>query len=173
MTANFNWTQRYGSVNSYTETSATILNLVSTKDTANADSSTYPIVAGENSYELWVRPHFTGTFTTIDTIKFGLISGALLSGESVYVSWIQPSGQSYQTPTKTNSTVAVSFVPSNGGTSCYVGISGSTMTQLVSNSLNAISGAFADWIVIQLRTSSNIVAGTTNLKTFQLTYSET
>lgn len=173
MTANFNWTQRYGAVNSYTETSATILNLVSTKDTPNADSSTFPIVAGENSYELWVRPHFHGTWTTIDQVKFGLISGALISGETVYCSWIQPSGQSYQTPTKVNSTIAVSSVPSNGGTSCYVGISGSTTTQLASNSLNATSGAFTDWIVLQLRTSSNIPAGATALKTFQLTYVET
>lgn len=172
MVAVFSWQQRYGAANGYTEVSANNLNLVNTYTTPNADSATYPITAGENSYELWVRPHFKGTWNTIDGIKFGLVGGALLSGEAVYCGWIQPTGQSYQTPVKINSTIAVSSIPS-GGASCYIGISGSITTQMISTSLDNTSGQWGDWIVLQLRTSSNIPAGATNTKTFSISYTET
>ena len=132
MSATFSWQQRYGTVNSYAEVSANNLNLVNTFNVPNADAGTYPITAGDNSYELWVRPHFKGSWTDISEIKFGLVSGALLSGEAVYGSWIQPSGQSYQTPIK-KSILAVSSIPSNGGTSCYVGISGSVITSMLTS----------------------------------------
>lgn len=170
MTATFSWKQTIGDASNPQEVSATNLNLVNTYQIANADPSDYPITAGENSYELWVRPHFKGTWTEISDIRFSYISGSLLSGESLYCSWIQPSGLAYQTPTKQKSTIAVSALPM--GTEVQVGISGSTTTKMTSNALNTTSGQWADWIILQLQTSSNMPAGLTNTKTFKITYTE-
>jgi len=168
MSVSFNWWQTVGTTALPTELNATNLNMGNTYTTGNINPQEFPITCGSNSYELWFRPRFIGTFTQIDNIYFAYVSGTLLSGESLFVRTISPSGLNYQTPTKQDSTIAVSGFPM--GTSSQVGISGSTTTKLLSNANNSTSGAFADYIVCQIRTSTNTVAGMDNTKTFQISY---
>jgi len=167
MSVTFAWEQTYDDESSKKFALVSNLNMGNTYKQVNINSQEFPITAGLNSYEIFIRGKFVGTWTTINNVYFSYISGALVSGETLFVR-TNGTTLNYQTPTKQNSTIAVSSF--SMGTSSPVSISGSISNALTSNANNSTSGAFTDYIVLQLRTSTNAVAGFDNTKTFQISY---
>jgi len=159
MAATFAWVE-------YLETSTTTatptnLNMGSTV-AANLSPSTYPITAGNYSYEKWIKVNFSGSFTRIENIKFWKSAGDYVTGEVINFT-----GQvtSYATPTDSASSYATSAVPTSEPGSANVGIGGS-----LSGSLTAAGSS--DFIVLQASISSSASSGAVNTKTFTLSYDE-
>jgi len=136
-------------------------------DSPNLDPATYPITAGQNSYEKWVRCHFTGTFNKIENIQIWKSAGDYVTGESIKTN-LTTSGYSaatYSTPTQSTSTVATNDMPTSDPGSANLGIGGS-----LSGSLT--SAGYSDYWVSQLQTTTSTPAGDVNTKTFTIQYDE-
>lgn len=159
MTATFGWVEY---VSNATDTATpTTLNMGSTR-AANLSPSSYPIVAGNYSYEKWIKVNFSGSFTNISEIKFWKSAGNYVTGESINFT-----GQvtSFATPTDSSSSYATSSVPVSEPGSANVSISGSLSGSLTSE-------GSSDFIVLQSSITTEASASATNEKTFTLTYTE-
>ena len=158
--ATFSWQESNGA--SETVSTPTNLNFGST-DATDLTPLSYPITAGNNSYEKYVRAKFTGTFSKIDNIQFWKSAGAYVTGESI--KW-SGTTTSYTQPTASTSSVATASVPTSDPGTANVSIGGS-----LSGSITT-SGGMTDYIVLQLQTTTSTPAGAVNTKTFTLTYDE-
>jgi len=160
MVATFAWKEYNGA--SSTESTPTHLNMVSV-DSANADASANPIVAGENSYEKWIKGDFSGSFTTIDNIKFWKSAGSYVTGETI--KWKGAGQTSYSQPTDNTSTIATEDLPTSEPSEANVSIGGSTTG-------NLSAAGKTDFIVLQKQISTAASPGQTNTLTFTLSYDE-
>src|SRR5687768_4212153 len=72
MAASFQWAQRNGAGGATTilGTSGNLANFKNVDTAGTADYVTNPITAGNNSFEVWYKGHFLGTFNRIDSLKF-------------------------------------------------------------------------------------------------------
>lgn len=137
-------------------------------DAANLDPTSYPIVAGENSYEKWQRIHVTamGGSTSIDNLKVWR-TGAL-AGSTTHVTNARETtyggAETYATPTASASSVADQTMPTSEPTGANLGIGGS-----LSGSLTATG--YSDYLVHQLQTDAGDTAGNTTTMNYQ--YDET
>jgi len=149
-----------------TET-ANISNLnFGSNDSANLTVATYPITAGSNSYEKYIKINFGGTFNYLGSLFFWKSGGAYVTGESCYCSssgspWTQIS---YATPAMTNSSDTGS-VHATLPNHMNVGIGGDVIGSLT-------SAGTSDYIRLQLRTTSSTPAGDVNQKTFKIQWIE-
>lgn len=166
MAATFAWTQRNGTAPGTLTSLGISGNLFNYKRADNATAANYssnPITAGQRSYEVWLRPKFTGSFNRIDNIQFWM-STNFSPSTGLFVRW-KPNGLSaYSTPT-TGLNKAVSAVPTSDPNTANVGISGNLAGSL------AASG-YTDYIITQLATSGNATPGDTSLAIFTLNYDE-
>ena len=165
MVATFELSESNGATETVTD-GITNLNYGST-DAPNLDPATYPITAGQNSYEKWVRCHFTGTFNKIDNIRIWMSAGTLVTGESILTN-LTTSGYTaatYATPTTSTSTVATNAMPTSEPSSANLGIGGS-----LTGSLTA--AGYSDYWVSQTQTTTAASPGDTNTKTFTIKYDE-
>ena len=123
-----------------------------------ADYTSYPITAGNNSYDVWLKGHFTGTFNKIQNAKFWKSAGALGTGEAIkFIGAVT----AYHTPVTGDSSYASADVPTSAPGSANVSFGG----DLAGN----ITGAgYSDFMVLQLRTTTAAEAGDTNTFTFTL-----
>ena len=166
MAATFAWVQRIGS-GSGTESSlgvsGNLFNFMK-KDSATAsDYSTNPIPAGGNSFEVYLRAKFTGTFTKVDNIQFWRSTNfSPATGLALY--WKPKGASAYVAPTSAVSR-AVSAIPTADPGSANIGI-GNNITG------NLAASGYSNHIVLQLRTTSAATAGDTSLATFTLNYDE-
>lgn len=136
-------------------------------DAANIVAASYPIDAGDNSYEKWIRMHFTGSFNQIDQLKIWKSSGAYVTGESLKTN-LTESGYSeatFSAPTASTSSEATNTMPTSEPTDSNIGISGS-----LSGTLSA--AGYSDYCVLQLQTTSSSPAGNVNQKVISLKYRE-
>jgi len=166
MAATYNWNQNYGtSPGTPTDLgeSGNLFNFKSADDATAANYTSNPIVAGENSYEVWLRAHFTGTFNTVDNIQFWM-STDFSPNTGLAVKW-EGAEVTYATPVATTSTVATTAVPTSDPGTANVSIGGS-----LGGSLTA--AGYSDYIVLQLQTTVSAAAGDTSLATFTLQYDE-
>lgn len=167
MAASFEWSQTTGASGDPTITdkeadTGNLVNFMSTDSATAADYSTNPITAGENSYEVFIRGKFGGTFNTIENLQFWRSTDfSPNTGLSVY--WAG-NDVSYSTPATTTS-VATATVPTSDPGTANVTIGGS-----LSGSLT--EGGYSDYICLQLRTTESAAAGDTSLATFTLEYDE-
>ena len=162
MAAVFAWVEANGA--GETESTPTNLNFGST-DAADLTPLSYPITAGENSYEKYIKVKFTGTFSEIDNIQFWKSAGSYITGESI--DWNgQVAIASYTQPVATTSTVATTVLPIADPGTANVSIAGS-----LSGSIT-VSGNTSDYIVMQLQTTSSTPAGGVNTKTMTCQYDE-
>lgn len=162
MAATFSWVESNGA--GETESTPTNINFGST-DAVNLVALTYPITAGENSYEKYIKVKFTGTFSTIDNIKFWKSAGTYVTGEGI--DWDgEVALASYATPTDSTSSVATTVLPTSDPGTANVSIGGSLSGTIT------VSGNTSDYIVMQLQTTSSTPAGAVNTKTMTLTYDE-
>ncbi len=165
MTATFELSESNGAGETVTD-GITNLNYGSA-DQPNLDPATYPITAGQNSYEKWVRCHFTGTFNKIDNIRIWMSSGTYVTGETIKTN-LTTSGYtaaSYSQPTQNTSTVATNDMPTSEPSSANLGIGGSLSGSLTSE-------GYSDYWVSQLQTTTSTPPGDVNTKTFTIKYDE-
>jgi len=167
MAATFQWWGEYGASGSPTTTdlgvSGNLFNFKTYNDLSSAaDYTSYPITAGNNSYDVWLKGHFTGSFNKVQNAKFWKSSGALGTGETVkFVGHVT----AYPQPTTGDSSYASADVLTASPGSANVSFGG----DLAGN----ITGVgYSDFITLQLRTTSAAEAGDTNTFTFTLTYDE-
>lgn len=169
MAETFNWSQTYGSSPGTSVDLGNTGNLFNFKnaDTATAsDYSTNPIVASDTanqgrSYEVWMRAHFTGTFTSITNIQFWRSTDfAPNTGLTLY--W-KGTEVTYATPVTTDSTVATTGVPTSDPGTANVSIGGSLAGTLA-------APGYTDYIVLQLDVATTCPSGDTSLAGFTLQY---
>lgn len=167
MAATFQWAQTYGTSPGTATDIGESGNLFNFKDADDATPSNYtsnPITAGNNSYEVWLRGHFTGTFNTVDNLQFWQ-STAFSPATGLTLKWKGNNQTTYVTPVKTESTVATVAMPTSDPAIANVSIGGSLSGQLT-------SAGYSDYIVIQLQTTVSASAGDTSTATFTLQYDE-
>jgi len=160
MAAIFQWCEANGSGATVTD-GITNLNMGDV-DAPNLVTSTYPIVAGENSYEKFIKAKFTSTFTEISNMKFWKSAGALKTGETVKANLVLPA--SYSQPVKTTSSQATTDVPESLGAALAVRSAADTAT--------ITATGYTEYICMQLRTTGSTPAGAVNTKTYTFQYDE-
>jgi hypothetical protein len=172
MAATFQWSQTYGtSPGTVTDigSSGNLFNFKDVDDATPSNYSSYPITASDTpnqgrSYEVWLRMHFTGTFNKIDNLQFWMSTDfSPNTGLTVY--WKGNNVGSYQTPVKTDSTIATSTVPTSDPGTANVSIGGSLAGNLT-------SAGYSDYIVLQLDVATTAASGDTSLATFTGQYDE-
>jgi len=130
-------------------------------DSPNLVSTTYPIVAGNNSFEKYFRVKFGGVFSEISNVKFWKSAGTYKTGESI----LAIANQTYTQPVDTTSAKAVAPVPTEVGSALAVQSTEGTP------SLFTVPG-YSKYLVAQLQTTVSAPAGLVNTKTFTLQYDE-
>lgn len=147
------------------------LNMGST-DAHDLTAASYPITAGQNGYEKWIRIklHALGGSTSIGTFKIWLTSAAVLGSDKMYCSATWSSYASkypYAQPVTTNSTYATYdmdlFFDTEPSTAC-LGWNNSLTTAI------ATEGLYSDFFVAQVRVDAGSTTGTT--ATFNFKYTE-
>ena len=168
MVATFNWFGEYGASGSSTTAdlgvSGNLFNFKTSDSLASAaDYTSYPVTAGNNSYEVWLKGHFTDTFNKIQNAKFWKSAGAFGTGEAI--KWEGDSVEDYATPTTAASTPATTDVPTASPGTANVSFGAD-----LGGSITA--AGFTDYVVMQLQTTTAAEAGDTETFTFTLTYDE-
>ena len=167
MAATFNWWGEYGASGAPTTAdlgvSGNLFNFKTSNSLASAaDYTSYPITAGSNSYEVWLKGHFTDSFNKVQNAKFWKSSGGPDSGVSIMWNGITTA---YVTPVTGTSTVATAAVPTVSPGSANVSFGGSLAG-------NITAAGFSDFITMQMQTTTAAAAGDTSTYTFTLTYDE-
>jgi hypothetical protein len=167
MPASFQWAQTIGAPSGTTSLLGASGNLVNFKNIDGLGTTNYatnPVPAGSNSYELWLRGNWGGTFNNIYDVRFWMSTD--FSPNTGLTVRAKTNGQtSYQQPTNATSSLATSIVSTSDPGTANVSIGGS-----LSSSLS--SSGFSDFIVLQLQTTTNAPAGDTSLATFSMSYVE-
>ena len=143
--------------------SGNLQNFKSVDSAGIADYAANPITAGNNSFEVWLRGHFTGTFNRVDDVRvwqstnFSPSTGLQIFWAGQQVIFLQPS--------QGTSSIATSSIPTSDPGSANVSIGGSLSGSLTTS-------GFTDHVVLQLRTTSAAPAGDTSLTTITMSYTE-
>jgi hypothetical protein len=165
MAAGFEWTEKngLGGVETQLGTSGNLSNFKNVDTAGIAGYTANPIQAGNNSYEKWLRAHFSGAFNRIDGVRFWMSTNYSPStGLHVFFNGQQAT---YLQPANGTSSIATSSIPTADPGSTNVSINGSLSGSLVAS-------GYTDHLVLQLRSDANAPAGDTSLGTFTLTYNE-
>jgi hypothetical protein len=165
MAATFEWVQKNGLGGAVTQlgSSGNLVNFKNVDTAGIADYTSNPIQAGQNSYEVWLLGHFTGTFNRIDGCRFWMSTNYSPStGLHVFFKGTQAI---YLQPANGTSSIATSSIPQADPGSANVSIGASLSGSLVAS-------GYTDHLVLQMRTDTNAPAGDTSLATFTLTYNE-
>ena len=167
MAATFNWWGEYGDSGSPTTAdlgvSGNLFNFKTEDSLASAaDYTSYPITAGNNSYEVWLKGHFTGSFNKIQNAKFWKSDGSFGTGEAIKWDGVTTA---YVTPVTSESTSCTADVPTTSPGSANVSFGGD-----LGGSITA--AGFSDFIIMQMQTTTAAEAGDTETFTFTLTYDE-
>jgi len=155
MSATWNWSGTYGTSPGTTTDLGVSGNLFNFKSvdslTSAADYTSYPITAGNNSYEVFLRGHWSGTFNQIQNVQFYKSAGVLSGG--IDIKW-DGETTAYSTPVSSASTIATSDIPTADPGTANVSIGGA-----LTGSLTA--AGFSDQIVLQMMTTTAASAGDT------------
>ena len=165
MAATFGWSQRTTSAGTSTDLgiSGNLFNFKKKDDAVPANYSTYPISAGDKSYEVWLRAKFTGTFNKIDNVQFWK-STDFSPATGLSVKWAPSTPSAFSTPVS-GTNKAVSAVPTADPGTANVRCRGGLASGLVAS-------GYTDHIVLQLSTTSAAAAGDTSLAVMTLNYDE-
>jgi hypothetical protein len=139
---------------------------VANLNTGSSDSkelvtSTYPVIAGQNSYEKWFVGSWGGTFSKINNVQFWKSNGAYVTGE--VVKW--GSSTTYVRPTTTTSTVALGSVPIAAPGSQNVLMQGTLTGSIVTTGSSGL-------IVLQTQSTVSVTPGAANTKTYTIQWDE-
>lgn len=134
------------------------LNFGST-DAAALTPASYPIVAGENSYQKYFRLKFGGTFTEISNMKFWKSAGTLVTDEAIIG--------------LVNATFATPSTTADGGDAAVPTAVGSAWAVQSAAGTSTITAAgYTKYIRLQTTTSASTPAGAVNQKTFTFQWDE-
>jgi len=158
MSATFQWSESNGVSETVTD-GISNLNFGSV-DSPNLSPSSYPIVAGQNSFEKFIRAKFSGSFTEISNMKFWKSSGDYKTGEVIKAA----ANVSYSTPTSSTSIIATSDIPTSEGSALSI--------QASDGNSKITSPGYTKYICLQLQTTTSTPAGSLNTKTFTFQYDE-
>jgi hypothetical protein len=165
LAAGFSWSQRNGPTGVVSDLGASgfLFAFKSIDDATVADYSANPIIASQNSFEVWLRAHIFGTFNMVSGFRFWM-STDFSPNTGLAVFW---AGQqvTYLQPAAGTSSIATSSVPKSDPGTTNVSIGGSLTSCM-------IASGYIDHIVLQLRTAANAAPGDTSLATFSLSYQE-
>lgn len=166
MAATYNWAQTHGAGATVVDLGASgnLFNFKNADDATAANYSSNPITAGNNSYEVWLRAHFTGTFNQVDNLQFWM-STDFSPNTGLTMKYKANNVGAYVTPVATTSTVATVAMPTSDPGTANVSIGTSLAGTLV-------AAGYSDYIVMQLQTTTAAAAGDTSLATFTLQYDE-
>ena len=159
MAATFNFAESNGAGEVVSDGIST-LNYGST-DAADLTAASYPVVAGQSSYEKYIRAKFTDAFTEISNMLFWKSAGSYVTGESIKAG----ANKAYVQPVSTVSTVATADVPVAQGSALSI--------QAADGSATITAPGYTKYIVLQLQTTSSTPAGSVNQKTSTFMYDET
>ena len=127
-------------------------------DSYELNTTTYPIIRGNASFEKYMRCKFSGIFTEISNMKFWKSLGAYVTGESCKAS----ANIVFVTPSATPN--ADSDVPVTEGTALSI--------QAADGTLTIIAPGYTKYIRLQLQTTVLTPSGAVNQKTFTMQYDE-
>ena len=163
MAANFTWDES-NLVGEVIEVGITNLNFGSV-DSPNLVPVTNPIVAGQNSFDKYVKGAFSGSFTRVDNFKFWKASGSYVTAEgcsfSGSVTYVQPTQALNGDPA----------VPTSEPTDPNVGIHHDIFGYIDGPADNGYSKK-TDYMRLQLQTGVTTPGGPVNQKTLVLQYDE-
>lgn len=131
-------------------------------DSVNLNTTTYPIIREDASFEKYLRGKFSGVFTEISNIKFWKSAGTLVTGETIKAA----TNQSFTTPSATPN--GDSNIPTTEGTALTLQ-SAEGASSIIAGS--GVSG-YTKYIRLQLQTTISTPAGAVNQKTFVMQYDE-
>jgi hypothetical protein len=167
MAASYQWSANYGASPGTLLDLGASGNLFNFKNydnlTTPSNYTSYPVTAGNNSYEVWLRAHFTGTFTTISNLQFWKSDSNTDTGISI--KWDGSGNTVYATPINTTSTVATTSMPTSDPGTANVSIAGS-----LGGSLSA--AGYSDYAVMQLQTTVAAAAGDSSTYSFTMQWDE-
>lgn len=159
MAAIFGWKEFNGAASTGTPTNVNMGSI----NMRNLTPATYPITAGDNSYEKWIYGDWSGTFTKINNVRFWKSGGSLVSGEDIVFDGEQVTTTA---PGTAISVIAVASVDTSDPGYTNVSINGAT-------TLGSLTSAgTSDYIVLQSQIDSSAGPGATNQKTFTIQYDE-
>lgn len=167
MPATFNWAQTSGAPSGSTQllgSSGNLANFKNIDSIGTSDYSSFPIPAGSNSFEVWLRGFFSGVFNSISNMQFWMSTD--YSPNTGLVVKAATRQQTYFQPTNATSSIATSTIGTSAPGSANVSTSGSLTSSIM-------AAGYTDFICLQLQTQSNAPAGDTSLATFSLSYIET
>jgi len=158
MSATHQWSESNGVGEDVTDDITTV-NFGSV-DADDLTPSTYPIVAGENSYHKCIRCKFSDTFTEISNMKIWKSAGAYVTGEALKykesTSYVQP---------VTTALGSASDIP--------VSEPGSQNVLSAAGTATITSVGYTEYMLMQLQTTVGTPAGAVNTKTLTFQYDET
>lgn len=168
MAATFEWSGTYGTspgtIRDFGASSGNLFNFKNSNSLVSAaDYTTYPVVAGANSYEVWLRGKWSGTFNKIENLQFFKSSGGPDSGISI--KWDGAGNTTYVTPVATASSIATTDVPTADPGTANVSIAGSVAGNLT-------AAGYSDYIVLQAQTTVSASAGDSSSYVFSMSYDE-
>lgn len=173
MPAGFSWIEYNATAGDTHNITPSNLNFGST-NAAALPPSTYPITAGSQSYEKWVKGNWTGTnITRIENIQFwcsnsgtGYVTGESIICNATTGTWTQ---LSYTTPIggSVTSTLGANALLFADPATANIGIGGNLAGSLVNS-----AGGASDFILLQTKVTSAASAGAVQQKTFTLQYDE-
>lgn len=163
MAASFQFSESNGAGESVTD-GITNLNF-GVVDSPNLTSPNNRIVAGNNSYEKYIRGKFSGTYTEISNMKFWKNSGAYVTDEVINAI----ANQDYAQPVTIASSKAVSAIPTVEGSA--LSLNSYEDESVIEFGASDVSG-YTDYLVLQLQTSESTPAGAASSKQFTLSYDE-
>ena len=166
MAATYNWAQSNGASETSTDLgeSGNLFNFKNADTATASDYTDNPITAGNNSYEVYLRGHWTGTFNKIDNLRFWM-STDFSPNTGLSIKWAANGTPTYTEPVATTSTVATTAIPTSdpGSENLYIGgSSGGSLT----------AAGYSDYIVLQLQTTVSAAAGDTSLAEFTIEWDE-
>ena len=169
MPASFNWEQTIGAPGAQTSSlrgsTGNLFDFKNSDTMGVADYVTYPISAGNNSYELWLRGFFGGSYNTVTDLRFWMSQDfSPNTGLTVKFTGTQ---QTYAQPTNLSSSFAVSTVSTSDPGTANVSVGSS-----LNSSITLSMGGYTDYLVLQLQTQGNAAAGDTSLSVFSMSYVE-
>jgi len=127
-------------------------------DSINLNTSTYPIIVGQNSFSKYLRAKFSSTFTEISNMKFWKSVGTLVTGETIKAA----ANVAFATPSQTGT--GDSDIPTTEGTALAI--------QAADGSSTIVAVGYTKYIRLQLNTTGSSPSGAVNQKTYTMQWDE-
>lgn len=182
MAATFAWDEDYGTATgspAHGTSTATGVTNVNWKNSGVPSDvySSYPITAGNNSYEKWQFGHFSGTFNQISAGLFAHTAGTLgtgltlkgtpaCTGDGDRLLYTTPSASANANLT-TNMTSAIAI---GSGVAVFFGATGPYATGKAATMTT--NPCYTNYLTTQLQTTGSAAAGDTATVTLTLQYNE-